>query len=150
MPLWSQGGDSAREGEAGSEANVGRGLPLQDDCLACHGDSDLKSSAGKLLFVDQEKFRASVHGQAEIACIDCHADLKKVKDFPHPEKLRPANCAACHEKDAAQVKAGIHGQPHEGQNPITVTCGDCHGTHEIRGKDDPESTIFPINLPDDM
>jgi predicted CXXCH cytochrome family protein len=107
----------------------------------------LKSSAGKSLFLDQDKFKASVHGQAEIACIDCHADLKKVKDFPHPEKLQPVNCAACHEKDAAQVKAGIHGQPHDGQNPITVSCGDCHGTHEIRGKDDPESLIFPINLP---
>ena len=118
-----------------------------DDCLTCHSDSSLKSSAGKPLFVDQDKFKASVHGQAEIACVDCHADLKKVKDFPHPEKLQPVNCAACHEKDAAQVKASIHGQPQEGQNPITVTCRDCHGTHEIRGKDDPESLIFPINLP---
>ncbi len=68
-----------------------------DDCLTCHSDSSLKSSSGKPLFVDQDKFKASVHGQAEIACIDCHTDLKRVKDFPHPEKLQPVNCAACHE-----------------------------------------------------
>jgi predicted CXXCH cytochrome family protein len=118
-----------------------------DDCLSCHSDSSLKSGAGKPLFVDQKKFQASVHGQAGISCVDCHADLKKVKDFPHVEKLRPVDCAACHDKDAVQVKASVHGQPHDATNPITVACKDCHGTHEIRGKDDPESTIFPINLP---
>lgn len=121
--------------------------PTNDDCFACHGDASLKSSSGKALFVNQEKFKASVHGQAEISCIDCHTDLKKVKDFPHQEKLQAVNCAACHEKDAAQLKASIHGQPQEGNRSIIVGCKDCHGTHEIGGKDDPESTIFPINLP---
>jgi len=123
------------------------GPPSNDDCLACHSDSGLKSAAGKLVFVDAKKFQASSHGQAEIACVECHTDLKKVKDFPHAEKLQLVNCAACHEKDAEQVKMSIHGQPHEGSNPMAVACKDCHGTHSIRSKDDPESTIFPINLP---
>ena len=118
-----------------------------DDCLACHNDSGLKSSAGKPVFVSPEKFLSSVHGRAEIACIDCHTDLKNVKDFPHPEKLKAVNCAACHEKAAQKVTASIHGQPHGPENPIIVTCKDCHGTHEIYGRDDTESRTFSMNLP---
>ena len=36
-----------------------------EDCLACHGDKDLKTAAGKSLFVDVERFAGSIHGQAE-------------------------------------------------------------------------------------
>ena len=50
-----------------------------DDCLTCHADKELKSGSGKSLFVDGEKFAGSSHGQAEISCVDCHADLAKVR-----------------------------------------------------------------------
>jgi len=119
-----------------------------DDCLTCHGDKDLKSGAGASMFVDAEKFAASIHGQAEIACVDCHADLAKVKDFPHAEKLKPVDCSACHDQEAAQLRASVHLQPHRAENPIVVTCADCHGTHDIRKKDDSESSVFSINIPD--
>jgi predicted CXXCH cytochrome family protein len=119
-----------------------------EDCLACHGDKDLKTAAGKSLFVDVERFAGSIHGQAEIACTECHADLKNVEDFPHAEKLRPVVCAVCHEKEDAQVKTSIHMQPHRAENPIIVTCADCHGTHDIRRKDDTDSSVFSINIPE--
>ena len=119
-----------------------------DDCLSCHGDKDLKSALGRSLFLDQEKFKASVHGQAEIGCTDCHTDLQKIKDFPHAEKLRPVDCAVCHDKEAARMKMSVHMQPHRAENPIVVTCADCHGTHDIRKKDDAESSVFSINIPD--
>ena len=119
-----------------------------DDCLACHGDKDLKSAQGKSMFLDPEKFQASVHGQAETACTDCHADLRKVKDFPHAEKLKSVDCSACHGREAALIKSSVHMQPHRAENPIVVTCADCHGSHEIRKKDDIESSVFSINIPD--
>jgi len=119
-----------------------------DDCLTCHGDKDLKSARGQSMFLDPDKFQASVHGQAEIACTDCHADLQKVKDFPHAEKLKPVDCSACHEPEAAQIKSSVHMQPHRTENPIVVTCADCHGTHDIRKRDDTESSVFSINIPE--
>lgn len=119
-----------------------------DDCLTCHGDKDLKSGRGRSMFLDAEKFQASVHGQAEIGCADCHADLKKVKDFPHAEKLKPVDCSACHDQEAAQLKSSVNMQPHRAENPIVVTCADCHGAHDIRKKDDFESSVFSINIPD--
>jgi hypothetical protein len=122
--------------------------PADDDCLACHGDKGLKSSRGQSVFVDANTFKESIHGQAGLACVDCHADLKRVKDYPHSEKLMPVDCAMCHAQDAAVVKSSVHGRPYTGQNPIVVTCKDCHGTHEIRAKEDIESSVFALNVPD--
>jgi predicted CXXCH cytochrome family protein len=118
-----------------------------DDCLACHSDPELKSAAGKSVAVDPEKYRASVHGQTEISCVDCHADLKKVKDFPHAEKLKSVSCAGCHEKETQILKASVHGGATLAKDGMAVGCQDCHGTHDIRAKDDFESRTFPINLP---
>jgi len=123
--------------------------PSNEDCLACHSDRDLKSSAGKPLYVDEPRFQSSVHGQAGASCVDCHADLAKVKDFPHAEKLRPVDCSLCHEAESAAVRTSVHGQPHQAANAsIVVSCKDCHGTHEVRKKDDLDSSVFAINVPD--
>ena len=119
-----------------------------EDCLTCHGDKDLKSDAGKPLFVDQAKFQGSVHGQAGISCVDCHVDLLKVKDFPHNSPLKPVSCRECHETADQQFEASIHQAANEkGTSGITVGCTDCHGTHEIKSKDDFDSLTFAINLP---
>lgn len=119
-----------------------------DDCLTCHNDKGLQSAAGKAVFVDPEKYAGSIHGQAEIGCVDCHVDLQAVKDFPHAETLKPAVCSACHDQETAQVQLSVHGQPHTADNPITVTCADCHGAHDIRARDDADSSVFSINIPD--
>lgn len=118
------------------------------DCLACHSDAALKSGAGKSIAVDPDKLRASVHGQAGIGCVDCHADLKAVKDFPHAEKLRSVSCAGCHDKETLALKTSVHGQATVEKDGMIVGCKDCHGTHDIRAKDDFESRTFPINLPE--
>lgn len=125
-----------------------RAAVTDDDCLACHGDKDQKSAKGASVFIDAEKFKTSVHGQAEIGCVGCHADLKAVKDFPHAAPLKPVSCAACHDKEAAVLKASVHLQPHRPENPITVGCADCHGSHDIRPKDDAASSVYAINIPD--
>ncbi len=117
------------------------------DCLACHADAGLRMAAGTSVAVDPERFRASVHGQAEVSCVDCHADLRTVKDFPHAEKLRSVSCAGCHEKEAEVLKASVHGAATVEKDGMAVGCKDCHGTHDIRAKDDVESRTFAINLP---
>ena len=99
------------------------------------------------MFVDGRTFEASVHGQAGSACIDCHADLKGVKDFPHAEKLKGVDCALCHAKPAQDLKASVHGPERPGASGPAAACSDCHGTHGIRARDDPESRVFALNLP---
>lgn len=118
------------------------------DCLVCHEDKELTSEAGKSMFVDNEKFQSSIHGQAGTSCIDCHADLKKVEEFPHGSPLETVDCSRCHEAAAREFQESVH-QPanDKGTSAIRVGCKDCHGTHEIRSRDDFDSPTFSLNLP---
>jgi len=119
-----------------------------EDCLTCHEDKDLQSEAGKPMFVDQAKVEGSIHGQAGISCLDCHTDLQKVKDFPHESPLKRVACGQCHESALQQFERSIHQETNEkGTSGITIGCKDCHGTHEIKPKDDFDSPTFAINLP---
>jgi len=126
---------------------AGGSAVTDEDCLGCHSDPGLKSAAGTSVAVDPERFRASAHGRAEISCVDCHAELRTVKDFPHAEKLKSVICAGCHEKEARVPKTNVHGRTAVEKGGPAVGCKDCHGTHDIRGAADPESSVFPANLP---
>ena len=65
--------------------------PTTEDCLICHGDKGLSTERdGKAvsLFVDPDKFKASMHG-AMFTCVDCHTDLKS---SPHESKPAKVEC----------------------------------------------------------
>lgn len=125
----------------------GIAAPPDDDCLTCHGDNTLTAADGRSLFIEAEALGASVHGQAGLSCIDCHADLKGIKDFPHPEKLKPVDCAVCHDKPAAEMKVSVHSPDRKTPGRPVPSCSDCHGSHDLRAKDDFASRVFPLNLP---
>jgi predicted CXXCH cytochrome family protein len=118
-----------------------------EDCLSCHSDPGLQSGAGRSVAVDPAKFKASVHGRAEISCVDCHADLRRVEDFPHAEKLESVDCARCHDGEEQAFRESVHAQATVEKDGLAVSCKDCHGTHDTRAKDDYESRVFPLNLP---
>jgi hypothetical protein len=44
------------------------------------------------LYVDQSKFKHSIHGRM-FACVDCHTDVKSLVHEKPPEKV---TCAQCH------------------------------------------------------
>lgn len=122
--------------------------PSNEDCLTCHGEADAKRANGRSVFVPAAKFASSVHGEAGLACVDCHADLAKTADFPHAEKLAPPRCASCHEAAVAVYGRSIHAQARRRDGgSLAATCSDCHGTHEIRSSKDPASPTYALNLP---
>ncbi len=118
-----------------------------EDCLACHGDQGLKSEKGVSVFVDKDKVANSIHGQAGLSCVGCHADLKIVRDFPHAAPLKSVDCGGCHADSAKRLGESVHGRPQAQPGQKSVSCKDCHGTHEIRARDDLDSMVFPLNLP---
>jgi nitrate/TMAO reductase-like tetraheme cytochrome c subunit len=80
--------------------------------------------------------------------VDCHRDLAAMTELPHPEKLAPASCGACHEPAVQAYQAGIHAQARQaGGNPIAARCADCHGAHDILPSSDPDSRTYHLNLP---
>lgn len=122
--------------------------PANDDCLACHGDPDAKSEAGRNVAVDGAKFIDSVHGALDLKCVDCHADLKTFTDFPHESKLAKADCTSCHKDQVAAYDRSIHAAARrQSTGSVAATCTDCHSVHEMRQKDDPKSLTYPLNLP---
>jgi predicted CXXCH cytochrome family protein len=111
--------------------------PANDDCLTCHADKDAKSSDGRSLAVDGKKFTASVHGQAGLSCVDCHADIATA-ELPHKPRLKKVDCAACHDKaGAAHPFHPEVARAEAGKARAQVACADCHGSHDIAGVKDP-------------
>jgi cytochrome b subunit of formate dehydrogenase len=92
--------------------------PSDADCLACHGQKDLKSSAGHSLFVDPAKHKASVHSM--LGCTDCHTDIK---EFPHPARVAQVSCTTCHADETSDMAKSVHSILGTG----TDGCTTCHG-----------------------
>lgn len=122
--------------------------PTNDDCLACHGDASLARANGKPLGADLPRFGDSIHGQAGASCTDCHADLAQAAEFPHAEKLQPADCSGCHADPAAQYASSIHARGAKaGAAARGARCADCHGMHDILPAKDPASRTNHFKLP---
>ncbi len=109
-----------------------------DSCLMCHGDAGAKNAAGQSIVVDATTFAGSVHGQMSFKCTDCHSDVSAEK-LPHEPKLKPANCAACHEGPVKEYQSTAHAKARAGGNTSAATCSDCHGKHDILKSTDPAS-----------
>lgn len=113
-------------------------------CLSCHKVDSLS---------------ASVH--LRLACTDCHQVTLKggTADLPHQKKqdIPPVNCTAkCHQASPS-AKAGespsyypdsVHGRAFLQRGVEDVAkCRDCHGKHNIKKTQDPESTVNRKNIP---
>ncbi len=118
---------------------------VNDTCLMCHADKDAKGAGGKSIAVDAKLFTGSVHGEMQLKCTDCHADVSAQK-LPHAEKLQPVNCGTCHDKAVAQYAGTVHGLARKGGSMVAATCVDCHGTHDIRRSKDPQSRTAHANV----
>jgi len=121
-----------------------------DLCLMCHEDPDMtKNEDGEVvsLFVDPEVYAASIHGQQDMACTDCHMDLMDFEDFPHPEELEPVDCAMCHDDVAETYMASLHGEMVKQGAPLAPNCWDCHSAHDVLPPENPDSQVNKFNIP---
>jgi len=117
-------------------AQTPRASPSNDECQACHGDGPSGT----------ERFAQSVHGA--LACVDCHADLATIREFPHAEHVKAVDCGGCHQDASAQYRDSIH---EEGRSrlglAVAPTCSGCHGTHDILSKTNPASRVHATRVP---
>lgn len=117
-------------------------------CLECHADVDMMKEINPSLLVDQDKYTSSVHGKTGFQCVDCHIDLEGTKDFPHKENLQIVQCQLCHQEIFAKYSESIHGKSLlQKENDEAASCVNCHGSHYILPKENPESMIFHRNIP---
>jgi len=129
-------------------------------CSTCH---DAAASA----------YTKSIHAVARrqngasdaATCADCHTahDIRPASDpqsRTYPLNL-PATCGRCHgnasiiNQDHIQIgdvaalyRDSIHGRAVSVSGLlVAANCTSCHGNHDIRRKDDPESKVFRANIP---
>jgi len=125
----------------------GASAQAQDDatCIMCHASASLfktKPNPNRYV-VTQETVQRSVHGKLGMGCTTCHGEL----GFPHPADRADVQCASCHATQGDQHAASLHGQAAARGDPLAPSCGDCHGTHEVRSHLDPLARTAVMNIP---
>jgi cytochrome b subunit of formate dehydrogenase/nitrate/TMAO reductase-like tetraheme cytochrome c subunit len=92
-------------------------------CVSCHGSHDIYPS-------DDTRSKAHHHNLAE-TCVKCHQDhaLIESHQLPSGETIQ-------------SYIFSVHGQSTlEEVESKAATCNDCHGWHDIRSHDDPDSRV---------
>jgi predicted CXXCH cytochrome family protein len=126
---------------APSQARPAQAKPSSDYCLGCHGQQGLQRALtggeSLSLTIDGAAFRAGVHDQEGVACVDCHTNINT---FPHPdftaESRRAASlqlypsCKNCHEEQYNKVLDSVHQKALAGGNFNAAVCTDCHNPHQ--------------------
>jgi hypothetical protein len=116
-----------------------------DDCLLCHAEPSTTRATGQPVVVDAAAFTASIHGQLEMACVDCHADLAAA-ELPHAETLARVDCGTCHDGAAQAHARSVHGRTSAVGGEPAARCVSCHGVHDILGSKDPASRTYHLTL----
>jgi nitrate/TMAO reductase-like tetraheme cytochrome c subunit len=114
-------------------------------CLLCHGKETAKDASGNSVAVNRQTFAESVHGQMKVNCTSCHTDTSPDK-IPHPAGLKSVDCAKCHKAAVAEYQSTVHAKARKMGKGLAATCANCHGTHDIRKSDDPQSRTNHLNI----
>ena len=122
------------------EANV-----ANQDCLNCHGRSNLKSKDGRSMFVDAIRLQNSAH--SKIACSQCHNTVNPAHVRPCEGITSKVDCSICHATEGDQYRESIHGQLFAKNDPNAPTCEECHGSHYVLLIKNPLSPTFHTNIP---
>ena len=116
------------------------------DCLRCHANSQLRSSKdGRSLFARGEDLGYSRH--SKVACSQCHSEVSVSHLRPCETITKKVDCSSCHAEIAQQYQGSMHGKLVSRSDPNGPTCKECHGTHGVLGKMNPNSATFPTNIP---
>ena len=130
-----------------------------NNCIICHS-------------ADWDKMQGSVHAQHQITCDRCHGGDPTKEDAQEakapgtsfvavPDKKQIAErCGECHADveamnfygiatdQLARYKTSAHGKLlFEHNDEHGAVCTDCHGYHDVVAVTDPQSPVYPLNLP---
>jgi hypothetical protein len=115
------------------------------DCMRCHANERLKAANGRSMFVRVSEVATSQH--VKVACSQCHSEVNASRVRPCETITHPVDCSRCHEEVGQQFQKSKHGQLLAANDANAPTCKECHGTHHILGKRDPQSVTFSTNVP---
>jgi len=129
----------------------------ENSCLICHSEIRVE-------------YNESIHAKFDINCVDCHGgdpsrldllamDLEKGFKGKVKRSEIPALCASCHSDPLrmktydiptdqyAQYQTSEHGMLLASGDTEVAVCTDCHAVHKILAASEPQSTVYPENIP---
>jgi len=139
------------------------GLVVAPNCATCHGNHEIRRAADDKSRVNRFNipktcgschqgikaiYDTSVHAAAlregnprAAVCIDCHtAHDTKVVDAAWKMDL-VKECGTCHKESMRTFRDTFHGKVSTLGFSRAATCADCHGSHGILPKKDPNSMV---------
>lgn len=112
------------------EALLGGGNPDVPSCIDCHGAHAIKPA-------NQDQF----HLFSPLICANCHTDEKIVEKYDLNPLVFETYVADFH-----GTTVTLFEEISPDQKTNKPVCIDCHGVHDIRRTDDPESRVIQENL----
>lgn len=142
------------------------GAQAKNSCLDCHAQLDPP------LQVTADDFNGSIHAQKGMNCASCHGGDPSSNDLDqsmspaagfrgHIDRAKiPALCSKCHSDAAymrgfdpsvrtdqfAQYQTSVHGKLLAKGDTHVAVCTDCHTAHAIHPPNDPQSSVYPLNV----
>ena len=164
IPVWAQDEPDSEPAAADEPVNM---------CVECHGNEDIWEGETAHLLARVQDLANDVHWKKGIRCQGCHGGNAESTDlrtahatedgFRKIEKPgdEPKFCGHCHDDQQYMKSVGsdasltvvsdflnsAHGR-HLQQvgDEKSATCSSCHAKHNMRPKEDPESSISPAAL----
>lgn len=126
-------------------------------CVRCHFKGNPVGAPQTDAYAAYAK---SVHGAAVAAgnvkapvCQDCHGthDIRTPHDDPASQMHKaqiPETCGRCHLAIYSDYRESIHWRAFGQAKRESAVCTDCHGEHNIRAHDSPESSTYLSRVPE--
>lgn len=118
------------EGSVHGEALIGEGNPGVPSCIDCHGVHDVEGPSS-----------GPFHLFSPSICAECHADPELMGKYDLSTEVLETYISDFHGTTVLLFEEITPDQ--ETNKPV---CVDCHGVHDIRATDDPESRVIKENL----
>jgi formate dehydrogenase gamma subunit len=107
--------------------------PKAVDCARCHLEPSLSYAASVHGVARRDGTNAGAHHAPD--CADCHGTHGVLPPNSPASPLNFANlartCGQCHEQEANDVLASVHGRAVTAGRRDAATCTDCHSEHKI-------------------
>ena len=146
---------------------AGQLIPRNEDCVECHLQQEEKR-----LSAPARQYENDIHIEHGFTCLSCHGAIPAGEHGgtvdpelgfigkPSREQI-PVLCGSCHSDiefmrdydpsmrtdQLAEYWTSGHGQALQAGDPDVATCVSCHPAHSIRPPSDPESSVYPMQVP---
>jgi predicted CXXCH cytochrome family protein len=106
------------------------GNPDVPGCTDCHRAHDIRDPRDRAWLLETPQL-----------CGKCHSDPKLAAKYGMSDKVLQTYLADFH-----GMTASLHGKEHAEDARFTALCVDCHGVHDIKRVEDPDSRVVRANL----